>query len=89
MAAKLDFVLGAAVILVPQYGIPVFVGSSVGKFILKNRQKKDRKANQPTSNQEKQQVKLQWSHLSCQLTTKTGETKQLLKDQSGVAKPDR
>ena len=89
MAAKLDFALGAAVILVPQYGIPVFIGSSVGKFLLKKKYSNQRDSKHSTESLKKQQVELQWSHLSCQLITKKGETKQLLKDQSGVAKPKR
>lgn len=89
MAAKLDFALGAAVILMPQYGIPMFIGSSVGKFLLKKQHSNQSASHQSINSQKKQQVKLQWSHLSCQLTTKTGEIKHLLKDQSGIAKSKR
>ena len=88
MAAQLDFAVGAAVILAPHYGIPVFIGSSVGKLLLKKR-RKQKQPGAAVGTTEKQQVKLQWSHVSCQLMTKKGETKQLLKDQSGVAKPNR
>lgn len=89
MAAQLDFAVGAAVILLPQYGIPVFIGSTVGKLLLKNKRKRHEQPGEISNNREKQQVELQWSHIGCQLTTKKGETKQLLKDQSGVAKPER
>ena len=92
MAAQLDFAVGAAVILVPHYGIPVFIGSSVGKFLLRNKRQKKARPDatlSTTEEQQQQQVKLQWSHVSCQLTTKKGETKQILKEQSGVAKPNR
>ena len=89
MAAQLDFAVGAAVILAPHYGIPVFIGSSVGKLLLKNKRRKQKQPGAAVGTTEKQQVKLQWSHVSCQLMAKKGETKQLLKDQSGVAKPNR
>lgn len=89
MAAQLDFAVGAAVILVPHYGIPAFIGSAVGKLVLKHKRKQEATPEDSTAEPEKQRVQLQWSHVSCQLTTKKGETKQLLKDQSGVAKPER
>lgn len=89
MAAQLDFAVGAAVILVPHYGIPAFIGSSVGKLLLNKRRKKTMTPEGNSSNTEKQQVQLEWSHVGCQLTTKNGETQQLLKDQSGVARPER
>lgn len=89
MAAQLDFAVGAAVILAPHYGIPVFIGSSVGKLLLKNKRRRQKQTEATVSTTDKQQVKLQWSHVSCQLMTKKGETKQLLKDQSGVAEPNR
>ena len=90
MAQKLEFAVGVAVILTPQYGIPVFVGSTIGKFLLKSRKRKHVASTEDSeSSNGKQQVSLQWSHVSCSITTKKGETKQLLKDQSAVAKPNR
>ena len=90
MAQKLEFAVGAAVILTPQYGIPVFVATTVGKFLLTSRRRKTRNSPLETEVSDgKQQVSLQWSHVSCKITTKSGETKQLLRDQSAVAKSDR
>ena len=89
MAQKLEFALGAAVILTPQYGIPVFVATTVGKFVLTFRKRKTRNSVQTEISNGKQQVSLQWSHVSCKITTKKGETKHLLRDQSAMAKPDR
>ena len=90
MAQKLEFAVGAAVILTPQYGIPVFVATTIGKLVLTCRNRKLRKSPvQTESSNEKQQVSLQWSHVSCKITTKQGETKHLLRDQSAVAKPER
>ena len=90
MAQKLEFAVGAAVILTPQYGIPVFVATSVGKLVLTFRKRKTRNSpEQREISNGKQQVSLQWSHVSCKITIKTGETKHLLKDQSALAKPDR
>ena len=90
MAQKLEFAIGAAVILTPQYGIPVFVATTVGRFVLTFRKRKTRNSPVQTENSNgKQQVSLQWSHVSCNITTKKGETKHLLRDQSAVAKPDR
>ena len=90
MAQKLDFAVGAAVILTPHYGIPVFVATTVGKFVLTFRKRKTRISPVQTEvSSRNQQVSLQWSHVSCKITTKNGETKHLLRDQSAVAKPDR
>ena len=90
MAQKLEFAVGVAVILTPQYGIPVFVASTVGRFQLKSRKRKHVPSTEDAeSSNVKQQVSLQWSHVSCSITTKKGETKQLLKDQSAVANPNR
>ena len=90
MAQQLEFAVGAAVILAPQYGIPVFLASAVGKLVFKSR-----KRNAPGNLDEscdsngKQQVRLQWSQVSCSITTKSGEVKQLLQEQSAIAKPNR
>ena len=90
MAQQLEFAVGAAVILAPQYGIPVFLASALGKLVFKSR-----KRNAPGHLEErresnsKQQVSLQWSHVSCSITAQNGETKQLLQEQSAIAKPNR
>ncbi len=90
MAQQLEFAVGAAVILAPQYGIPVFLASTLGKLVFKSR-----KRNAPGNLDEscdsngKQQVRLQWSQVSCSITTKSGEVKQLLQEQSAIAKPNR
>ncbi|DBB07632.1 TPA: hypothetical protein ACH3X3_009067 [Trebouxia sp. C0006] len=90
MAQQLEFAVGAAVILAPQYGIPVFLASTLGKLVFKSR-----KRNAPGNLDEscdsngKQQVRLQWSQVSCSIITKSGEVKQLLQEQSAIAKPNR
>jgi len=90
MAQQLEFAVGAAVILAPQYGIPVFLASAVGKLVFKSR-----KRNAPGHLDErcdsngKQQVSLQWSRVSCSITLKNGEVKPLLQEQSAIAKPNR
>ena len=91
MAQKLEFAIGAAVILTPQYGVPVFVATTIGKFVLTIRKRKNRKTPVQTegSNGRQPSCSLQWSHVSCKITTNKGETKHLLRDQSAVAKPDR
>ena len=90
MAQQVEFAVGAAVILVPQYGIPVFVATTIGRFVLKARKRKTpSRVDSAAESNGKQQVSLQWSHVSCSVTTKKGDTKQLLKDQSAVAKPNR
>ena len=90
MAQKLEFALGAMAILTPQYGIPVFLVSTLGKHVLKSRKRSRQLRNdQQADSNGKQHVSLQWSHVSCSIKTKKGETKQLLKDQSAVAHPNR
>ena len=90
MAQQLEFAVGAAVILAPQYGIPVFLASALGKLVFKSRKRNapghiDKKCD----SNGKQQVSLQWSHVSCSITSKSGEVKQLLQEQSAIAKPNR
>ena len=90
MAQQLEFAVGAAVILMPQYGIPVFLASSIGKFVMKSRRSKAHvDPDQTHDSNGKQQVRLQWSHVSCSITAKGGGVKQLLHNQSAVAKPNR
>ncbi|KAL3139516.1 hypothetical protein ABBQ38_003839 [Trebouxia sp. C0009 RCD-2024] len=87
---KMEFAVGAAVILTPQYGIPVFLATSIGKFVLKRRQRRAVKGPMQTETSNgKQQVSLQWSHVSCKIVNDKGETKHLLRDQSAVAEPNR
>lgn len=87
---KVEFAVGAAVILTPQYGIPVFLATSIGKLVLKFRKRKALKdVLQTEDSSGKQNVSLQWSHVSCKIINNNGETKHLLKDQSAVAKPNR
>ena len=86
----MEFAVGAAVIMTPQYGIPVFLATSIGKFVLKRRQRRFEKDPLQTEDSNgKQQVSLQWSHVSCKIVNDTGEPKVLLRDQSAVAKPNR
>ena len=90
MSSQLEFAVGASVIVVPQYGIPLLLASAAGKFVLYKRKRKTlREATAGSQSKGKQQVSLQWSHVSCSITTKSGEVKQLLNDQSAVAKPNR
>lgn len=87
---KIEFAVGAAVILTPQYGIPVFLATSIGKFVLKRRQR--RAVKDPLQTEDsggKEQVSLQWSHVSCKIINDKGETTVLLRDQSAVAEPNR
>jgi len=90
MAQQLEFAVGAAVILAPQYGIPVFLASALGKLVFKSR-KHDAPGHldERCDSNGKQRVSLQWSHISCSITTKKGEVKQLLQEQSAIAKPNR
>ena len=90
MAQQLDFAVGASVILIPQYGVPLFLASTVGKLLLKQRNRKAApEFLQASADDVRQQVSLQWSHITCSITTKSGEIKQLLEDQSAVAEPNR
>ena len=90
MAQQLDFAVGASVILIPQYGVPVFLATAIGKLVLKIRKRRVPSTSEHSADSNgKQQVSLQWSHVSCCIRTKTGETKQILADQSAVAKPSR
>lgn len=90
MSSQLEFAVGASVILVPQYGIPLCLASAVGRYVLHKRKRKALpEAAAKAQSNGKQQVSLQWSHVSCSITTKSGEVKQLLEDQSAVAKPNR
>ena len=90
MSSQLEFAVGASVIVVPQFGIPLLLASAAGKFVLDKRKRKSLpEATAHSGSNGKQQVSLQWSHVSCSSTTKSGEVKQLLEIQSAVAKPNR
>lgn len=86
----MEFAVGAAVILTPQYGIPVFLATSIGKFVLKRCQRRAVKdLLQTEASNGKQQVSLHWSHVSCKIVSDKGDTKHLLRDQTAVAEPNR
>lgn len=95
----LDFILGAAVIALPQYQIPVLIGTASLSLFRKIKQKRSAHkklgpdpghASSVTSGgSTRQQVNLQFTDVRCSITNKKGVKKTILNDITGTAKPGR
>lgn len=93
-----DFLLGAAVIALPQYQIPVLYGSASIAILrsIRRKRSKHRKAGSHAGNtivtdgrSTRQQVNLHFTNIRCSITNKKGVTKTILQNMSGEAKPGR
>jgi ABC-type multidrug transport system ATPase subunit len=93
----LDFVLGTAVLaLPPQQQIPLAIGAALVKGIQGLRRRgaaahRDT-SSASTSDAGKEEVTLEWSHVTCTLSSskdRTSSSRALLDDQCGIAKPGR
>ena len=93
--AVAEFLVGAAVILTPQYQIPLFLGSAavkVGTSIVKQNNKDEANEQEADSNgrSTSQQLTLEWEKLSVAIHSK--KSKQLIpifSNLSGSARPGR
>ncbi|BDA42587.1 Protein white [Coccomyxa sp. Obi] len=95
----LDFILGAAVIALPQHQIPVLLGTaSIALFRKIKRKRSGHKKLGPdpghastvtTGGSTRQQVNLQFTDVRCSITNKKGLKKTILNDITGTAKPGR
>ena len=95
----LDFILGAAVIALPQYKIPVVVGTASITLLrkIKNKRSAHKKLGRDpghassftTGGSTRQQVNLQFTDVRCSITNKKGGKKIILTDIIGTAKPGR
>ena len=90
-----EFLVGAAVILTPQYQVPLLLGTAavkVGSSIVKQRKKAEDSEQAVDSNGEftSQQLVLTWDDLSVALPSKKGkEAVPIFKDLQGSARPGR
>lgn len=96
MSAQLDFVLGTATIVLPQYQIPLLVGAVAVKGVraLCNRRKNKNSAKVASNGNDGPSdsdgnVTLAWKNITCTLTDKHGKTRKLLDGMSGSARPGR
>ncbi len=95
----LDFILGAAIIALPPYQIPVLVGTA--SIALYRKLKRKRSAHKKlgpdpghassvtNGGSTRQQVNLQFTDVRCSITNNKGLKKTILNDISGTAKPGR
>ncbi|KAK9792241.1 hypothetical protein WJX73_003742 [Symbiochloris irregularis] len=86
-----DFALGAALIILPQYKIPLAAGAAtiaLGKR-LKERKSVEAKQKGSSSTSETEKIELQWTELTCTITDKKGRSKTLLDGLQGQALPGR
>jgi ABC-type multidrug transport system ATPase subunit len=94
-----DFLAGAAVIALPQYQVPLLVGTAAAKAVLALKDTRhhdsimdgngDGAGHEDESQPPQQEVTLRWHNISCQLETKGGDTKQLLSIAGSTARPGR
>ena len=101
MGVPWDFLAGAAVIAMPQYQIPLLVGSASVKGVLAVRDSRRRHADSNDNGASANgtaaegadgqpgQVTLRWRQLAATLTDKRGNTKELLSLSGSVARPGR
>ena len=97
-SGTVDFLLGAAVIALPQYQIPVLLGTASISILrsIRRRRCKHRKSTPDPSNaavtdggSTRQHVDLRFTDVRCSITNKTGVTKTILQNINGEAKPGR
>ena len=90
-----EFLVGAAVILTPQYQVPLLLGSAavkVGSSIVKQSKKEAAHKQEADSNGKStsQQLTLQWDDLSVAIhSKKSGQLVPIFSNLSGSARPGR
>ena len=89
-SSVVDFALGAALITLPQYKLPLAAGAAaVGLARRVVKRKTAAQTRHSTSTAHRDRIHLSWSDLTCTLTDKKGRSKQLLKGLAGDARPGR
>ncbi|KAK9828034.1 hypothetical protein WJX81_003580 [Elliptochloris bilobata] len=90
-SAWVDFVLGAALIALPQHKVPLLLGTALVNGVRHVAHAKRREHAPPEAENDagEEQVELEWRQLDCVLTAKKGGCKHILKDLQGRAPPGR
>lgn len=89
--ALVDFALGAALITLPQYKVPLAAGTAVialGKRFNKRKSDTYRQRNS-TDGSSSDEIELLWSELTCTIVDKKGRSKTLLDGLQGQASSGR
>ena len=88
----MDFLLGSAVLLVPQHQIPLAITTAIIKGVQQLRRKKHeakRISSSSSMNIPYETVELEWSQLTCTLTENESKKRILLDNITGSARPGR
>ncbi len=95
MSQLAEFLVGTAVIVAPQTGLPCCLALALGKSAVnlsKRRKAKAKRKDTETTGKEAakpEKVTLSWADVNCIITSKKGDKKQLLQNLHGTAKPGR
>ena len=86
-----DFALGAALITLPQYKVPLAAGTLALGLVkrITKRKSSNRDEVRRAAHADGEEVHLQWSDLRCSITNKKGVKKDLLTGIAGEASPGR
>ena len=84
-----DFAVGAALITLPQFKVPLAVGAASLTLVKRWKGNKSGGENTGAGRAHSGQVRLHWSDIVCSITSKKGAKKELLRGISGEATPGR